>query len=110
MEYSEKIEGFYIESDEQMKLLEELPYHTDSPYDPYEGLTCYVVTSKLEVGTRAYMVDEANGIYVVPGIITEIITVSPADKRNDIKLRNKHFWTDSFLIGNTRYHVGVDMG
>lgn len=102
------MKAHYIETEEEMNDLYKHSYHSDSPYDPYEGLVDYVLAPELKVGEEAYMVCEANGVYVEPGIITEMITITPADGRCDTKLRHEHFCEESFLVGDTRYHVGID--
>lgn len=102
------MKAHYIETEAEMNALYELPYHSDAPYEPHEGLVDYVLAAELKVGKKAYMICEANGVYVEPGVITEMITVTPADDRCDTEFRHRHYCEDSFLVGNTRYHVGID--
>lgn len=107
-----KEEKFHrIESQEEMDILEGLPYRSDTPVEnAYEEPVPYIVASQLKFGTRAYLMTTGaeSGYYVTPCVITEIISVTPADGKNDTKLKNKHNFTSSFLIENTRYHVGID--
>lgn len=105
----------YIETQAEEDFLNEFVYRSspliqDLNNPDYEGDYPYTVANKMEVGAKVYTIHEGvsrGGHFVVPGVIEEIVAVTPADGPHDTQLRSKHSWNDSFLSGNTRYHVGI---
>lgn len=110
----------YIETQAEEDLLNELPYRSGpevtDPNDPdYEGEYPISVASKLELGAKVYTMHEGvsrGGVFVETRIIKEIIAVTKADNEYDAvygkMLREKYPMTESFIVGDTYYYLGLE--
>ena len=110
----------YVETQMELDLLEGMPYYSGptvtDPNDPdYEGEYPIAVASELKPGKKVYVMHEGvsrGGIFVNTFIIKEVIAVTKADNEYDMvyskMLREKYLETNSFLVGDTRYYLGLE--